>query len=262
MVNGGQQGMEALGRAIAELETFVADPSKLQQDEHLRQGMKPINTIVVGAIAALSVAMIIWGAITRDSDLQIILMVFGFLCALVFGIGTLVSWAHDHGAKRIQDASKPAKVFKRFWTSVRTGRGHYAYLSLVPTSRNVGPVPPLDLGRIPVSDKPQQIVDSASFKKYWKSVFKGTSSHTRSVQLLKVKKIQDLPADVTVVEATVRFTSYASAMALIFGPLILVLISKKETKKIRKLLVRRCNKWFFLSGELSGALDQLGEAAS
>ena len=252
-------GMEALGRAVAGLEAFVGDPAKRQHDEQLRPKARSTKTIVVGIIAAASVAAIIGGALTKDSDLQVGLVMIGCIGAFVFGIAGLVSWGNDRSARHIQDVRKPTKAFKRFLMAVRTGRSDSAYMALVPSARTVGPVLSLDLGKIPVSDEPQQIADPPSFKKYWKHVFTGAKGQTRSAQLLKVKKLQDLPADVAIIEATIRFSSYTTLMSLFLGPLILALISRKQTKRIRKLLVRRDGQWFFVSGELSGALDQLGE---
>jgi hypothetical protein len=229
-------------------------------DESARRKGASAKTMVLGFLVVACVVLIAFVlSLVDNEDLEAALIVAGFLGMCGFGIAGLLSRIRDYAAGHIQEARTPAKAFRRFWTAVRTGRSDRAYLTLIPSARIIGSVPPPDMGRrIPVTDEPQAITDPKSFGAYWKKVFIGPRTQTRSAQLLKVKKIQELPADAVAVEVTIRFRSYMTVMALLVGFVFLPFVTDKEIKTIRKLLVRRDNRWFFVSGELCGALDHLG----
>ncbi|MBN1676228.1 MAG: hypothetical protein JXR37_34610 [Kiritimatiellae bacterium] len=252
-----QHAMQALANTIKELEAYVGEQDNVRKDAELRGAGMTRKTKAVGIVAAVCLVGFALSFFIRDEALLAMAAVFGSIGALVLGLCFLASWAHDRAARHIQDCAKPQKALGRFLMAVRSGRCAPAYAALVPAARHAGPVAPLELQKIPLAPEPQRIEDVDSFKRYWKSVFRGPQSQNRSVTLQRVRKLKDLPADTAVVEAKLRFTSYPAWTAAIFGALILVLIQKRETKTVRKLMVRRGGMWFLLSGELEGELDRL-----
>lgn len=252
-----QVTMEELGRAIAELEAHAADPIRRQEDNRMRLHGMTGRTKAAIYIAIALVGALIACVFMPDSEARIIVAVFSTIAVVVCGIAFLVSWTNDRAAAHIQDAKEPGKAVRRFLSAVRTRRSDSAYVALVPAARTQGAAATLSLGKVPVSDKPQQISDPGTFKEYWRNVFQGPSGQNRSVTVVRAKKIKDLPAQVAVVEVKMRFSSYTSSMALFVGPLILMLLARKHTLTVRKLLVRRGGMWYFVSGELAGGLDQL-----
>jgi ribosomal protein S27E len=249
-----------LQQNLKALDDHMSDPGKLDADEKLRGGFLAVKTIIVGVIAAGAVVMMVAGFSMRHPDAEA-LAGFGVILFLIFGIASLVSLAHDYGASHIQDASTPEKALRRYLMAIRTGRTNKAYASVSPGARKVGEVETVKYDKIPPNTGKFSIDDVATFKKYWRSVFRGPSRQTRGLQLKRVKKVKEIGEGVAVVEVECLFTNFPSLVILTILIswlicLILVLILQKKTKVvIRKLLVKRNGKWYIADGEFEGPLD-------
>ncbi len=121
--------LEAIGHAITALEEYIADNAARQKDELLRPKRFLIRTIVVCSFAAVFLLMIVVGIFIKDADAQAALIISGGIGAFICLIGSLVSLANDFAAAHIQDAAKPEKAYKRFFSAVQSGRSNAAYLA-------------------------------------------------------------------------------------------------------------------------------------
>ena len=251
-----------LQKSVKALDDHVSDPGMLEADVRLRGGFFAVKTIILALITAGTVAMIVGGFTSDGSDAEV-LAGFGIIFAIIFGIALLVSLAHDYGASHIQDASTPEKAFRRFFMAIRTGRSGKAYASVAPGARLVGRVETVDFEKIPPNTGSYAITDAATFKQYWRSVFKGPSLQTRGVQLKRVKKVRETGDGLAVVEVEFLFTNYPSLLILtillnlIICAILIVVLQKKTKVRIRKLLMKRRGKWYIAEGEFEGPLDRV-----
>src|SRR5262249_33501935 len=118
--------------------------------------------------------------------------------------------------------------------------------------------------KIPVAGGKYSISNPESFVSYWKTIFGGPSGTTRSMAL-KSTRVVDERDGIAIVEATYNCTSHPSwiFITILFNLLILLIIyfatRTTETITVRKVMVRREDRWFVLESGLQGPLDKINE---
>ncbi|MFH1377942.1 MAG: hypothetical protein ABIH86_04245 [Planctomycetota bacterium] len=183
--------------------------------------------------------------------------------ALILFIALIVSVVNDYQATRMQYLSDPVRTFKTYFNSLKTGRYNKAYASVVP-SRRAEYYPDIPPYKVILDESNKKPIENLSdFKAYWKQIFSGPSSQTRSVTLKSCRAIKVNGNSSALVLATYAFSSYTTAILIIMGffigPVIaLVLIpfiSKKEDVIVRKLMIKQGDKWYIAEGVFQGPLD-------
>ena len=251
---------ELLKKRLAQLDEHLANPATLEADATLRGGQYFLSLKICAAIEAGSVLLILAGFVV-GRDLSDALKVFGTLGLVFTTIPLLWIAYNNYISNHIQDCKDPVRVIKRFFSMALTSRANRAYLCVLPMGRNFGPVESVRFndGSMPTVPGKFTVKDFAEFKAYWKSIARVSFLHNRGVRFVKAKSIlaQD---DLAVVEATFEFTSMNPAF-LLLGVLIATMMQKKETKIVRKLLVKHNNLWYLAEGEFEGRLDTASRPA-
>ena len=231
-------------------------------DDQLRGSTLTARTIVVGIITLVSAIMVAIGA-AMPGDSGVGFIVIGIFLGIGFAIGFLVSMSNDKATSHIHDARSADKAYKNYFKAIRTRRANRAFAALTPTARKAGVVETIEFDKIPTNPGSYLIADPDSFRKYWQSVLAGPSLQARGCLLKKVRLVGTSEDDVAVVEAEFQFTNYASLLALlilinlIVCAIVIAICTKRETKVIRKVLVRRRGRWYVVEGEFQGILDKV-----
>jgi len=149
---------------------------------------------------------------------------------------------------------------------LRGGRFKRAYARLAPSARNPGSVPTVKFEKVHVTSGEYAIRDVKSFGTYWSSFFRSSGQQTRNTQVRKCKVVETIDENTVVVEADVRLNSYPQMVILgfliigIFIFVVIMLLQKRETVPLRKLLVYDDGRWYIAEGEFQGAADGAVEA--
>jgi len=255
------QAAQMLQASLDSLDSHLGDMQGRSGDYKLKGGFLATKTIVAMVFMALCIGLIVLGAqMRRDGEP---LIVIGVILAIIFGIALLVSLTNDYRSSHIQDRRDPAQALKNFLTAVRTKRTARAFACLAPQARKSGKVKTVTFQKVKSSPDSFDIRDVESFGKYWASIFRGPSGHTRGVQIKKIRKLKEGDQGLAVVEAELAFSSYPSWLiaTILLNVLICVVLilicTKREKLTIRKLLVKRENRWFFVESQLQGPLDKV-----
>ena len=247
----------ALAQVRAGLAAHTADANAMDEDARMKGGTFATKTLVLMAIMGLSVVMIV-----MDSGKSGPLLVFGIMFAVIFIIPMIISLVNDSKASHIQDVMAPAQALTNFLSAVKTGRTRKAFVALVPPARQAGKVDTIKFkADIPSHTGSYSIDDSSTFKTFWKSIFTGPSGQSRIVTVRNVRTLRQ-EGDVAVVQADLEVTNYPMwAWITVFLGLLVVLIvilviQKKETRKIRKVLIKQNGLWYLADGSLEGVLDR------
>jgi len=240
------------------------DAQGIADDDMNRGGFFAVKTIVVGIISALSLLLIAVGAASANLSGLIVL---GVILLIIFGIAFLVSVNNDYQASHIHDAPSAAKALSRYLKAAQTNRQSKAYYALAPLARKNAPVQPPKLDKIPGhTGGPSCVDDLSSFKDYVKTIFRGPSSQSRTVQIKKTRVVAEHDA-FAVVETEVHFQSYPSwvIITILISPLIcvllIVILTKREKYTIRKLSIRHDGRWYIADPGYEGAIDRVAADA-
>lgn len=240
------------------------DLQRAEVEARSRGGFMAQKSIVLGSLAVLGIASILVGALASGLEGLIALGVF---LVLIFGIAALVSLSNDYGAAHIQDAPSAEKAFRRYFMSMKTARYSKAYYALAPLTRENAPVEPLKLAKLPSRVSPRLVNDLSSYQEYVQSIFRGTSSNTRMVQLKKTRVVAD-HGDFAVVESEVEFSGYPTLLllvlllSLLLGIILILVMTKKETWVTRKLLIRHEGRWYIADPGYESAIDRVAARAT
>jgi hypothetical protein len=253
-----------LQERIKLLDAHIASPTAKEADIKIKGGFFATKTIVVGLFAGLGLFLIVSGSMMAARDGGGVIAV-GIVLGLIFGICLIVSLVNDNKSNHIQDVDKPEEAFRRFYKAIQTNRANKAFISLIPSARKTGPVKTIKFknASIPPCTGSYRINDLTSFKEYWKSVLRGPSMQTRQAQLKTVTLTRWIGDDMAVVEAEVKFTNYPSLILLtvflhlLICLIVILVVQKTETQKIRKLLIKRNGLWYVVEGEFQGRLDNV-----
>ena len=115
-------GLEKLGRAIRELDEYLVDSTNLEKDRNLVGSGRSVGTIVLGCIVVLCVIGIAAVFFVPDGELAVVLGFISSFIGLIFLLIWLASWIGDRSARHIQDARKPEKAFRRFFSAAKNFR--------------------------------------------------------------------------------------------------------------------------------------------
>ena len=256
---------EEYDAALAQMRTALAahvdNSDAMEKDAAMKGGSMAVKTIVLIAIFGLCMVMLIAGLTMRRGDGEG-LVVMGIMFGVIFAIPVIVSWLNDTKANHIQDAATPALALTNYLVAVKTGRAQKAYAALVPPGRKSGLVETIKYkGDIPHHNGRFTISDLASYKAYWKTIFTGPSGQNRTVAVKNIKTLRE-DGDTAVVEAEFATTNYPGWIVITFlisllVVLILILVmQKKESKKVRKLLIKKDGLWFIADPSLEGLIDR------
>ena len=230
----------------------------------MRGGLLSATTIICAILFVGSVAMVVGGTGMKGDD-GVALIMFGVILGSIFGIAGLVSFSHDYSSSTIQSAATAHKAYQRFLVAVRSGRAHKAFAARAPTARKAGSVPTGTFEHIPPNTGRYEIRNAATLKKYWRSVFRGPSLQTRSVRIKSVLLSRETPNDVAVVHAELQFLNYPSLLILtilinlIVCAILIAVLQKKTPVSVRKVLIRRNERWYIAEGEFEGKVDTLSK---
>lgn len=251
---------EELAKALDLIRAELARHSP-DQDDVLRGGMWSGKTIALGVLALASMALLAYGAMSRNGEPAV---VFGIILGLCFGIPTLVSFFNDRHAMYLQEAEGPVQAYKRFYMAVKTGRTGKAFAALIPPARQAEHPPTIAFKNPKIPNNPQRrpFSDVKSYAAYWKEIFQGKNNWVRYYQLNKVRVILPETDGVAVVEANLKLTTYNSLLLLsillsLWIAVILILIfQQKEDVVVRKAFIRHEGRWYLLDGSIEGDLDK------
>lgn len=261
------EGSRLIAEAVAALDKCVQDPANLAADKTLRGGFLGTRTIVLGALCLTSLVMFVSGIIVGDTEGGVTLTVFGVIFGLIFGISALVSLSHDSAASRIGAATLPSDAYRRFFNACRSRRWKKAFVALAPSGRNSVVVQQPVFDKVANEPEKGSITDLNSFKSYWRSLFHGPSAHVRSVRIKSVTEVKPPTQEgLAVLRAEVTFSSYSKwlylllLLNLIVCAIAISIATKRETKTVHKLLIRRGGCWYLAESEFEGALDKAAAA--
>ncbi|MBT3292011.1 MAG: hypothetical protein HN380_32005 [Victivallales bacterium] len=249
------------------------DEMRRKLDEHMGSGayqqelatgsaLLTTSTTVTGVLTAICTAGLVIG-VALDSDAGTSVAVcsglVGFFSALCF----LVSFSHDFGSRNMAMARDPRTFVTRYMKAVLPlGREKRAYLATVPQSRAPGDTRDVDMGKIPSHESSPPIDTLGTFGNYWRKYIKrGPGSEARAVAIRKVHPAREVLPGVHAVDVDLRITSYPSALSFAFllinvlVVILVLLVRKKHTMTVTKIVVEHRNRLFMLEPELIGSWD-------
>ncbi|MCW8132548.1 MAG: hypothetical protein KIS92_19525 [Planctomycetota bacterium] len=230
-------------------------------DDDLRGGLMTLKTMVVGGFAFAFVVLFLYGIMARDAQAA---GVFGFIFGGIFGIAFLVSLNNDYQAHHIPDASSADQALKRYLTALQNRRSRKAFAAVTPLGRRAKDVESIKFNNPKVAHTPvlSSYGDADGLQKYWKTIFAGPTSTTRSITIKNVQTVRQTPDGLTVVEARLGVTSYSNYLyltvflgVLICALLILILQARDEVV-VRKVMLKHKGRWYVVDGSISSTIDR------
>lgn len=247
---------------VEELDQYTSMFENLENDEKMAGSTIGVTTIVVGLISLLSIIMIAGGIMMKkDGEL---LIVFGIILLIGFGIGFLVALANDLKS-RISDNETALKAFKSFVCAITTNRFSKAYARLSPAARNLSRTTYPEVAKITISMDQPSITNPKQMKKYWKGLIKPSGSYNRTCSLKSFKILSGggIEDKYAIAEVDMKITTYPSILIalillnLLICLIVILIVQKTETLKFRKLMIKSNGKWYFTSGDFGGIMDRL-----
>jgi len=256
-----ERKLQLLDDMLQKLDAHVADPVAIEKDRRFRGGLLTLKSKILLVITLVCILMIILGSDSQGGSDEAV-AVCGIIFGIIFGISFLLSLGNDYIAKRAQHMKKPHKALKYFFLALKRGRARKVFTALAPTARKVGTVDAIGFDIIPESVGTFAINNQKSFERYWKkSVLRSSGGQRRTFLLRKMWTIKQTKDGLAIIEVIFQFINYpfSPILAFLMWPLLILFfaLQKSEMKKIRKLLVRRDDKWFFAESEFEGILDTL-----
>lgn len=250
-----------LGEIVDALDEHMKNPGNIADDRELAGGLLSARSYVAITLTVLGVLMLILAAtMGRDGG---IVGVPGFLLALVAAPFALAMAVRDCQAAHIGSAKKPVRAFKRYFMALKSRRWRKAYAALAPSARIVEKTEPVTFEKIQYDGTTYSITDPKSLRKYWCDFFGGPKGQMRNVYLKRVRPLSVTGDGLALVELDFEFSSYSAwlqwwaLLGVIPAIIIIGSATTKEKKTIRKLLVRRREKWYVADAQLEGALDRI-----
>lgn len=241
-----------LDQMRAQIDAHLNDSDATDADSRMKGGTLTVKTMVLMALAVFGFVLCFTDAIG-----------FGIVLLLIFAIPVIVSWTNDRNCSRIQTTENAANAFQYYLTAIRTGRYHKAFPCLAPPARKAANVETIKFkADIPAHTGQYSIEDLGTFSEFWKSIFTGPSGQSRSVAVKNVRVLNQ-KGDLALVQAELEATNYPSMLLLtvllgvLICALLILVIQKRESRKITKLLIRRDNQWFIADGSLEGSIDSV-----
>jgi hypothetical protein len=246
------ESASVLDQMRAQIDAHLNDADALEADARMKGGTLTVKTMVLMALALFGFVLCFTDAIG-----------FGVILILIFAIPVIVSWTNDRKCSRIQTAENAADALKYYLTAIRTGRYHKAFPCLAPPARKVESVNTIKFkADIPAHGGGYSIEDLGTFTEFWKSIFTGPSGQSRTVAVKKFRVLKQ-KGDLALVEAELDVTNYPSMLLLtiflgvLVCALLILVIQKRESRRITKLLIKRDSLWFIADGSLEGTVDAM-----
>ena len=260
-----------LTEAVKDLDAHLADRRNLIYDDELRKSGAYKFTIFFSILQLLCWS-VVYSYFYYFSDLPPYKSIYIILPTIFFQIALAVllpcSFYLEFNSQCIQASIKPEQAFKRFFNAAKNSQVKPIMAALVPSERTIDHAQKIHIAGSRYLLSPLGFSDATGLKIYWKSVF----SYLTESQLRDIKLLEEGKGGIAIVEAKLESTydkkfSVFEALGCLFfflGPLKIIglLVSNISPQKkghliIRKILVRRKGKWYFISGELMGELDSI-----
>lgn len=257
-----EQARHQLDEVVKGIDALLLDSTALAADRKLRGGKFYPRTFILLILSFLCLASFA-GGLTIHGDGGIVMAVFGFILAFVFGIAFLVSLGNDIAAAGIQSSAKPKKALERYFLALKTRRVRKAFVALAPSARNGALAKSFELKNVRDEGEPKEIHGLDDFAAFRKTVFGGPSGQSRMVTLKKIKIDHAEGEDMVWLTAEVHVSAYPTwLLFLILLNLIICLVAvliatKRDKVMVRKLLIRRGERWFVAEAGMPGALDMM-----
>jgi len=161
--------------------------------------------------------------------------------------------------------TSPERAVKAFYGALRRKSYGRAYACLSPLDRIDELRPTLAIGRLDVPERSFSFATKKGFAEYWREQaglatgFLG--GYHKSIQA-KIIKVTPVGADVAAVDLRIDVSGYPSLATLgVFcgllpAVLLIVLMTRRETFEVRKLLVLKEGLWWMVNGEFTPEGDE------
>lgn len=250
-------------------------PALAARVDALRTGAIPSAPPGPGAILPITWAMLVFSlvpallgagvelaATTRSNEgcLGAGLAVGGF-----FFVIFLICLAVDLSTPSPKTRTTPERAVKAYYGALRRKQYGRAYACLSPLDRIPDQRPTLAIGSLDVKERTYSFKDQEDFGRYWRfqsglstEVFGG---YHKSIQA-RILKVEEIRPGVAAADLRLDMSGYPTLAILgilcgVVPALILILVmTKRESFEVRKLLVRKDGLWWIVNGEFTHEGDE------
>jgi hypothetical protein len=193
-------------------------------------------------------------------------LIGGIIFGSLFGLIALIALAIDLSQYGPDQRTSPILGAKAWLKALRWKRFDIAHACLIDQDH-------FEYGRPTIQELASRpgtfdFADARQFRDYWKGLVSGGDLQARSVESWAVDRAEKIDDDTALVDLRLTVTSYPSLLALLIlvnlliCVIVILVLRKRYTFQLRKLVVRRGGQWWVVNGEADDNIDQaLADAA-
>jgi len=259
--------VESIRRRLAAKEEKLAKQlasGGLPEIPYLVGGKFRVRTMVAAGIALVGLVMVIIGV--SDYHLEE-LIGLGIMPMIISGVCFLVALINDCTVPSSSARKTPVKGLKAFLGAIRVGRYKYAYACLLDGDKDDLTRTRRPIHEVKVERGEFNFKSLEGFKRYWKGLAGASGAYMRRVSLSGFSEEQ-VNGDCAVVSASVKIESYPWPLliglpfALVPVAIVIMLVTKRETVGVSKLLRKVNGQWCVVNGELDSLEDRAIDVAA
>jgi hypothetical protein len=219
-----------------------------------------LPTVIVGAIFLIGVLLILVGATSSTSDIEM-LAVLGSVLAVTCGLILFILLIRNLMMVSSAGRTTPEKGMSAFLKSLCARRFSFAYACLLEGDKD-------DLERVREPIASVEVREGhftfsrlKGFKDYWKGIVHGDLTTSRSASVSRIRLVET-KGDYATVSAVINMTLHSTSGFLLLGVLGAALMAQREAVAVTKLLRKVDGLWYVVNGEIESPEDGALELAA
>jgi len=250
-------------------------PALKARVDALRTGTIPSAPPGPGAILPMTWAMLVLSLIPAIAGMAAELaakakkdegcLAVGLVVGGIFFFIFLICLAVDLSTPSPKTRTTPERAVKAYYGALRRKQYGRAYACLSPLDRIPDERPTLAIGSLEVKERSYSFKDKDGFGRYWRAQaglsvdFLGGFHKSIQAKLIRVAEIRPgiAAADIKIdMSGYPTWTVFGIFCGLLPAVILIMVMTKRETFEVRKLLVKKDGLWWIVNGEFTHEGDE------